>query len=395
MDTITYADNVQRLRRLRDDEAVKYDENEFRAAAWYFDFDKFVKDEDIQRVWDRQDIDNDADEEADEADWLHGEYGFMDLTTQRADGRSAKARHWLYPKLLLPAQYHNITAPSETGKSGLGLDLSVQMVLGRTQLDMGDEDTLQTGTRVLYIDRENPIETIERRFQLMPYEGRDDVWKRLFYRRNPAMPMLDTPEGGEALLHMALQCRVHVVFIDTKSKFVEGPSEKDYTEHRFYNYTVNPLKDAGIAVVVIDHTNLTDVSRPSGSAAKKDNVDVMWIITKAKEQPKDANVTDLIMTERKERGIGMPRAVYVRRTSDPYEHTLSLENPRKAGLHDHTLVSDTEDRVRELLKGKYPDGKVGINEGYAYLKDQGVKGDTTKLKAVVRTFKEETGGLNE
>ncbi|MDO3334054.1 AAA family ATPase [Mycobacteroides abscessus] len=394
MDTITYDEHVARLRRLRDDDAVRDDEHEFRAAVRFFDFDKFVKDEDVQRVWDRQEIDTNADEEADEAEWLHGAYGFMDLTTDRADGRPAKARHWLYPKLLLPAQYHNITAPSATGKSGLGLDLSVQMVLGITQLGMEEHDTLQTGTRVLYIDRENPLETIERRFQLMPYEGRDDVWKRLFYRRNPTLPMLDTPEGGEALLHMALQCRVHVVVIDTKSKFVEGPSEKDYTEHRFYNYTVNPLKDAGIAVVVIDHTNLTDLSRPSGSGAKTDNVDALWVITKAKEQPRDKNLTDLIMTERKERGIGMPKTVYVRRKSDPYHHTLSLDNPRKAGLHDYTLVLDTEGHTRELLKAKYPDGNVGINEGYAYLKDQGVKGDTTKLKAVVRSFKEETGGLN-
>lgn len=384
MDTITYEEHVARLRRLRDDEAVKHDENEFRAAVRFFDFDQFVKDGDVQRVWDRQEIDNDADQEADEAEWLHGEYGFMDLSVDRSDGKPPTALHWLYPKLLLPAQYHNITAPNATGKSGIGFDLSVQMVLGITQLGMNEHDTLQTGTRVLYIDRENPIETIERRFQLMPYEGRDDVWKRLFYRRNPAMPMLDTPEGGEALLHMALQCRVHVVFIDTKSKFVEGPSEKDYTEHRFYNYTVNPLKDAGIAVVVIDHTNLTDVSRPSGSGAKTDNVDALWVITKAKEQPKDSNATDLIMTERKDRGIGMPKAVYVRRTSDPYHHELSLLNPRRPGLIDHTV---TEADPRALLAAQFPSG-VGQNKGREFLRQAGVTGRNEALNAVIAAHNE-------
>lgn len=377
--TVTYDEHVAQLQRLRDDPAIEDNETYFRQAAWYFEFDKFVHDDDIQRVWDRQPVECMVDEEADEAYELHQAYGFMDLATHRSDGRSAKARHWLYPRLILPAQYHNITAPSATGKSGLSLDLSVQMVLGQTQLGLGDEDTIQVSTRVLYVDRENPTETIERRFQLMPFDNREDVMKRLFYRRNPPLPMLDTPEGGQALLRMAQDCRVHVVFIDTKSKFVEGPSEKDYTEHRFYNYTVNPLKDEGIAVVVIDHTNLTDLSRPSGSGAKTDNVDVLWVVTKAREQPKGDNVTDLIMTERKDRGNGMPRTVYIRRTSDPYEHQLSLENPRRAGLYDHTLTGGDP---MVLLAGQFPNG-VSQGKGKAFLRSQGVTGRNEFLNTLI------------
>lgn len=387
METITYDEHVARLQRLREDQAVCDDYKEFRAAAWFFDLDKFVEDDDVQRVWNRQPIEAPVvDEEADEADELFEAYGFIDLTSERADGRSAKALDWVYPKVLLPAQYHNITAPSETGKSGLGMDMSVQMVLGRTQLGMGDEDTLQTGTRVLYLDRENPLKTIERRFQLMPYEDRDDVWKRLFYRRNPALPMLDTVEGGEALLRMALKCRVDVVFIDTKSKFVEGPSEKDYTEHRFYMYTVNRLTDAGIAVVVLDHTNLTDLSRPSGSGAKKDNVDVMWVINKAREQPTDKNLTDLVMTEQKDRGLGLPKTIYVRRSSDPYRHDLSLDNPRRTGLTDHTLTTSADPRA--LLAERFPNG-VGQNKGREFLRAAGVAGRTEALNAVIAAHNKE------
>lgn len=393
MKTITYDDHVAQLQRLRDDEEVlRCGEAGYRQAAWYFGFNNLIEDEDIQRVWERQAIEGPVtDDEAEEADELHMAYDFMEMATERDDGKPVKARHWLYPKLLLPAQYHNLTAPTVTGKSGLGLDLSVQMVLGRIQLDMNSEsDTMQKGTRVLYLDRENPRETIERRFQLMPYDGRDDVWKRLFYKRNPVLPMLDTPEGGQALLQMAQHCRVDIVFIDTKSKFVEGPSEKDYTEHRFYIYTVNPLKDAGIAVVVIDHTNLTDLSRPSGSGAKTDNVDVLWLVTKAREQPTDDNVTDLIMTERKDRGKGLPRTVYVRRTSDPYHHKLSLENPRRAGLIDHTLTGDP----KALLGEQFPNG-VKVNEGCAWLRSQGIKMQTAKLKSLVGEFNRDLTGSGE
>lgn len=393
METITYDEHVARLRRLRDDEAVRDDEGDFRAAAWFFELDRCVTAEHIEAVWDRQPIEKPVvDEEAQEAVRLREAFGFVGLKTERDDDRSPKARDWLYPKVLLPAQYHNITAPTATGKSGLGLDMCVQMVLERPQLEMGDEDDLVEDIRILYVDRENPLETIERRFQLMPYPKRDQVWKRLFYRRNPPLPMLDTPEGGEALLWMAEECGVDVVFIDTKSKFVQGPSEKDYTEHRFYNYTVNPLKEAGIAVVVLDHTNLTDLSRPSGSGAKTDNVDVMWVITKAREQPTDKNLTDLIMTERKERGLGLPKTIYVRRTSDPYRHDLSLENPRRAGLHDHTLQNEVDPKA--MLAKQFPHG-VKINEGTAWLRGQGIKMQTAKLKGLVGDFNRDLTGSGE
>ncbi|RUP04755.1 MAG: hypothetical protein EKK34_12645 [Mycobacterium sp.] len=398
MKTITYDEHVARLQRLRDDEAVRDDSEEFRAAAWFYDLDMFVTNEEIQRVWDRQPIEKPVvDAEADEAKELRAEFGFERLDEDEDEDET----EWLYNKLIPAGGYYgNWSATEGLGKSGLAQDVSVQMVLDMVQLDDGDDDVVPR-PRVLYFDFENPTATYKRRARMMPYGRLSDVQKRLFYKRvnTGDIRKLDTYEGGQDVLRWALRCEADLVVIDTKTSSVEGRNNQDSTEYDFYTHTVRPMTEVGITVLVIDHSNPSDLKRPGGSKAKTQKLDFLWTVEKLREYRNEAGeleVTDLVMTLRKDRANTMPPKIYIRRTSNPYQHELSLK-PFKAlttATTAHTEAS-SDDRVMELLKAKYPDRKVGINEGYAYLKDQGIKGDTSKLKAQVRAFRDEPGGLNE
>ncbi|OBI24752.1 AAA family ATPase [Mycolicibacter sinensis] len=396
--TVTYDEHVAQLQRLRDDPAIEDNETYFRQAAWYFEFDKFVHDDDIQRVWDRQPVEHTVDEEAEEAYELQAEFGFVRVDFD--EDEDPQNQEWLVNKLIPAGGYYgNWSATEGLGKSGLAQDLSVQMVLGLIPFTLSGDDSVLLNPRVLCLDYENPRGTYERRARMMPYEGLRDVHKHLFYARvnTGDIRPLDTYEGGQDVLRRALRCEADLVIIDTKTSSVEGRNNQDSTEYDFYRSTVRPLTERGVTVLVIDHSNPSDLKRPGGSKAKTQKLDFLWTLERVKEHRNadgELDVTDLVLTLRKDRANRMPAKMYIRRTSNPYHHELSLK-PFKPLTTTPVHTDGAGDRVTDLLKAKYPNGKVGINEGYAYLKDHGIRGDTSKLKTLVRTFNEAQSGLNE
>ena len=94
-------------------------------------------------------------------------------------------------------------------------------------------------------------------------------------------PPLDTEAGGAKLLKKARKVGAKLVVIDTLIRTVDGEENSADTIKNFYQHTGMLLKEDGIALLRIDHAG-KDLSRGQrGTSAKRDDVDVVWLLKPA------------------------------------------------------------------------------------------------------------------
>lgn len=166
--------------------------------------------------------------------------------------------------LAIEGRITNLYGPAGTGKSELMLHRAAEAA--------------KLGVKVLWLDREMTEEDAKERLEDMAFSPHD--LSNLVYYLYPPLPFLDTPDGGEALVEMALLHQVDLVVLDSLSKFVKGDEQDSSTATNFYVWSMLALKEEGIASVTIDHTG-KDVTRGArGTSAKKDNVDLYMEITR-------------------------------------------------------------------------------------------------------------------
>jgi hypothetical protein len=94
------------------------------------------------------------------------------------------------------------------------------------------------------------------------------------------MPPLDTAEGGEWIKALLIQERPALVVIDTLSRVTEGGENESDTYRNFYRHTGQVLKEAGVALIRLDHEGHGGTNRARGSSAKSDDVDAIWSLSK-------------------------------------------------------------------------------------------------------------------
>lgn len=180
---------------------------------------------------------------------------------------------YLVEPLFAAGEVTRVFAPAKVGKSLLVLEAMAALVTGRTMLG---EPLTPAG--VVYVDQENTMDDWRDRLGSMGYSAGDDL-SRLHWYSLQSWPPLNTAEGGEALLATVRQHQAEVVVIDTQSKVLDGPEDKSDTTAAFYRHTLLPLKRMGCAVVIIDHAG-NDESKPRGTTGKRDDVDVVWKLSR-------------------------------------------------------------------------------------------------------------------
>jgi len=98
--------------------------------------------------------------------------------------------------------------------------------------------------------------------------------------------------------------------LDTISRLVERREDSADTWRNLYNYTMVPLRRQGRTVLRLDHQGHDSSKGARGSSAKRDDVDVAWIMKRK------GNEVTLIRD--KGRGLGHPKKMMLRRHPAPH-----------------------------------------------------------------------------
>lgn len=177
---------------------------------------------------------------------------------------------WLVPEIWPVGRQVHLHAKRKTGKSLITLWMACCLAVGR---DPFSNDPIRPVV-VAYLDYEMTEDDLLERVEQMGFTA-EQLHNRLFYFLHPAIPMLDTATGGEALMETLTAYGVEAVIIDTLSRVVAGEENSNDTYINFYKRTGQLLKAAGIAMLRLDHEG-HESGRSRGASAKADDVDLVW-----------------------------------------------------------------------------------------------------------------------
>ena len=186
---------------------------------------------------------------------------------------------WLIEPVVPAHRSAALYAVGKTGKSLFVLDFVAAAASGR---DILGGAPLETPIHILYVDQEMTQPDLQERLHSLGYEQPDQtLTKHLHYYQLSPWPPLDTPAGGQRLLEEALNVGAQLVVIDTLIRTVSGEENSADTIKNFSRYTAVPLKAAGIALLRIDHAGKDLTRGQRGTSAKRDDVDVVWLLKTA------------------------------------------------------------------------------------------------------------------
>ena len=178
---------------------------------------------------------------------------------------------WIIEPILPARRLVALYSPPKVGKSLLMLELAAAVAAGRPVLGVVPD----RARNVLYVDFENdPKGDIRQRLQRMGY-GPDGL-ANLYYLSFPTLSYLDGAKGGEQLMAAVHVYGAEVVVIDTVSRSVEGEENDNDTWLGFYRHTGLKLKQAGVALIRLDHTGKDETKGQRGGSAKSGDVDAVW-----------------------------------------------------------------------------------------------------------------------
>jgi len=141
----------------------------------------------------------------------------------------------------------------------------------------------------------------------------------LHYYLLPALPALDTPEGGEAVLSIARRHDAGLIIIDTTSRVLTGKKNDADTLRAFYQWTGLPLKADGRTVWRLDHSGKDMGKGQRGTSAKNDDVDLVWELT-----AREGGGLRLRATYRRQSWV--PEVVDLVKLEDPLRHERAAES---------------------------------------------------------------------
>ena len=123
---------------------------------------------------------------------------------------------------------------------------------------------------------------LQERLHSLGYEQPDPILtQHLHYYQLSPWPPLDSAAGGQCLLEEAIKVQAQLVVIDTLIRTVSGEENSADTIKDFNRYTGTPLKANGIALLRIDHAGKDLARGQRGTSAKRDDVDVVWLLRPA------------------------------------------------------------------------------------------------------------------
>jgi hypothetical protein len=182
---------------------------------------------------------------------------------------------WIIEPLLPARRLIALYSAPKVGKSLLLLELCVAIVTGRTALGT----TLDRPRNVLYIDFENdPKADVRERLQAMRV-GPDDL-ARLHYLSFPNLAALDSDRGGQEVMAAVTEYECEVVVVDTVSRAIAGEENENDTWLNFYRHTGLRMKQAGVALIRLDHSGKDETKGQRGGSAKSGDVDAVWRLSR-------------------------------------------------------------------------------------------------------------------
>jgi hypothetical protein len=193
---------------------------------------------------------------------------------------------------------------------------------------------------------------LHERLEDMGY-GADSNLTRFHYYLLPALPPLDTREGGAAALEIATRHSADLVIVDTASRVLSGEENSADTLRSLYLHTGLPLKAQGINVWRQDHAGKDLRRGQRGTSAKADDVDLVWELS-ARD-----NGFRLKATHRRQSWV--PEVVDLVRLDDPLRFERAAEISWPPGTREAAALLD---------QLKIPLG-VTVRDAQAKLRSQG------------------------
>lgn len=281
---------------------------------------------------------------------------------------------WIAYPLLPARRLVALYSAPKVGKSLLLLELAAGMASGRELLG----NPAGPPRVVLYVDFENdPKADIRERLENMGY-GPDDLGN-LKLLSFPTMAALDSEKGSLELMAAVHVYGAEVVVIDTVSRAIAGDENENDTWLDFYRHTGLKLKQAGVALVRLDHAGKDETKGQRGGSAKSGDVDAVWRMSRVSD-----DLYDLVCEANR-----MP--------IDPESRHLTLERVDDDVLR-HVVKGDKMRARRDALDeaiaacGPYPEGQRGWKKVRSVVKSQReIKASTDAWQSAVRRYFE---GLN-
>ena len=274
----------------------------------------------------------------------------------------AEDGQWLVDPILPTRRSTSIVSKGGTGKSLLALEIAASLATGQQVLLQPPGEPVH----VVYIDMEMSYDDLDERLTELGYDYEFDstLQAHLHYYLHADFSPFDKAKGGDEIVSVALQHEASLVVIDTLARVVEGPENDADTYRHFDLHAGRRLKAEGIATLRLDHLGKTSGKGARGSSAKRDDVDVEWILSKG-----SSGAVELELTKGRMPWI-RPNVVLTRET-DPLRHTLRPSN-----------LTDAQLAVVKALESIKAPHDITRNAARKSLKPLGVKLSNSDWKGV-------------
>ena len=260
------------------------------------------EDDDLQRCWDKVDLDRRA------------RRGATDATTEpehRAvitPGRQPierveigllladeyPEREWVVQDFIPAGASVSIVAAAGVGKSLLVLAVSLAIARGETNFA---GLAIPRRRKVVYIDMENTLQDLRERLLALGVTSQVVAQlDGLFLLHLPDLADLDKATGAAHLMAALAELGVEpgdLVVLDSFQRVTVGPENEADTMRQYYAHTGVQLKRRGLTVLRTDNSGKDPSKGARGSAGKRDDVDIEYQLTSTR--------TELTLTVKKAR----------------------------------------------------------------------------------------------
>ena len=289
---------------------------------------------------------------------------------------------WLIEPIIPAHRSVALYAVGKTGKSLLVLDFVAAAASGRPIL--GDAP-LETPIHILYLDQEMTQPDLQERLHSLGYEQPDSTLaQHLHYYQLSPWPPLDSAAGGQRLLEEVHKTKAQLVVIDTLIRTVEGEENSADTIKNFNRYTAVPLKAAGIALLRIDHAGKDLTRGQRGTSAKRDDVDVVWLL---KPEPGELPGRTMLTLQREAARIEwVQQDIHITRHEGP---------PLRHSTPSFHLSSEDIEIVRYLQDQGLERHNISVRSGRDALNQSPLTAKTQRLMHIVKWVRQHSDDHSE
>ena len=183
---------------------------------------------------------------------------------------TADADDELVEGLIIPGRWTQFVAKAKEGKSSLEMFCAIELSEGRHPFD----GTAMEPIRVLYLDGEMGQRDLH---ELIEACGHHPT-KLPNLHCSTERPRLDTPKGAARLHRRVNDMGAELVVLDGLNGFVnpEATDNDDNTWKPLYRLAIEPLKQAGVAIISGDNMGKDSAKGSRGSSVKNDKADAVF-----------------------------------------------------------------------------------------------------------------------